>query len=237
LFSLTTYKGDGHHPKIMNKLFLILVATFSFVVSTAVKSQSVDVSLTEAYSAFDAATTYPQYLSATNRFKLIAKQNPQYWLANYYAALSLAIVSFQEPDNDNKDPMLDEADAFFMKIKSLDSTNDEVAVLGGLLAQARLSVAPESRHGKYGSMANIYFATAKKLNPDNPRIYYLQGNFLFYIPKVMGGGAEKALPLFQKAGELFADDPSCMLRDIDTPYWGKEINDYMIQQCKEKIGK
>jgi len=219
----------------MNKLFLILVAASGFLVSTPVKSQSVDASLTQAYSAFDDATTYSQYLSATNRFKQIAKQNPQYWLANYYAALSIAIVSFQEPNNDNKDPMLDEADAFFKKIEPLDSTNEEVAILGGLLAQARLSVAPESRHSKYGTMANTYFATAKKINPDNPRIYYLQGNFLFYIPKVMGGGAEKALPLFQKAEDLFADDPSCMLRDITTPYWGKDIDEYMIKLCKEKI--
>src|ERR1700722_9367539 len=111
----------------MNKVFLILATAFSFLLSTTVKSQSVDASLTQAYSAFDDATTYSQYLSATNRFKQIAKQNPQYWLANYYAALSLAILSFQEPDKDNRDPMLDEADVFFRKIESLDSTNEEVA--------------------------------------------------------------------------------------------------------------
>jgi len=221
----------------MNKPFLVLVTSFSLLFAVNVKSQSVDTSLAQTYSAFAAAKTYPQYLFASNQFKLIAKQNSTYWLANYYAAWSLAILSFQEPNKDNKDPMLDEADAFFKKIESMDSTNDEVAVLGGLLAQARLSVAPSSRHGKYGAIANAYFATAKKLNPNNPRIYYLQANSLFYTPKLFGGGAEKALPLYQKAEDLFIDDPGAMVKDIDKPYWGKEVNEDMIKKCKEKTGK
>ena len=172
-------------------------------------------------------------LFASNQFKLIAKQNPQSWIANYYAAWSIAVLSFQTPQQDNRDPMLDEADAFFQKIQSMDSTNGEVATLGGLLAQARLSVAPVSRHGKYGAIAGAYFSTARKLNPNNPRIYYLEGNSLFYTPKVFGGGPEKALPFYEKAEPLFADDS----HDIEKPHWGKKVNELMMKQCKDKIGK
>jgi hypothetical protein len=150
--------------------FVSLLLFFGLLITGKAKSQSVDTSLTETYSAFDSAKTYPQLLLASNQFKLIARQNPQYWLANYYAAWSIAVLSFQEPKKDNKDPMLDEADAFFKKIESMDSTNDEVAVLGGLLAQARLSVAPASRHGKYGAIANGYYNIVKKLNPNNPKM-------------------------------------------------------------------
>lgn len=221
----------------MNKFILILAATFGLLFATNAKSQSVDTSLMQTYSAFESAKTYPQYLFASNQFKLIAKQNPQYWLANYYAAWSIAIISFQEPNKDNRDLMLDEADAFFRKIESMDSTNDEVAVLGGLLAQARLSVAPGSRHGKYGAIAHAYFATAKKLNPNNPRIYYLEGNSLFYTPKLFGGGPEKALPLYQKAEELFSNDSGAMIKDIRAPYWGKEVNEAMIKKCQDEMGK
>lgn len=219
------------------KTLLLIPCTLLLLFSTTGKAQSVDTSLTQTYSAFEAAKTYPQYLLASNQFKLIAKQDPQYWVANYYAAWSIAVISYQETNKDNRDLMLDEADAFFKKIEPMDSTNDEVAVLGGLLAQARLSVAPASRHGKYGAIANAYFATAKKLNPNNPRIYYLEGNSLFYTPKLFGGGAEKALPLYEKAQQLFADDPNAMVKDIRTPYWGKEVNEDMIKKCHEKIGK
>ncbi len=217
----------------MNKQFLILSLIFGFLISKPGKSQSVDALLTADYSAFESAKTYSQYLSVCNKFKLIAKQNPQNWLTNYYAAWSIAIVSFQESNKDNKDNMLNEADVFFKKIEPMDSTNDEVAILGGLLAQARLSVAPAARHTEYGAIANAYFDKAKKINPDNPRVYFLEGNILFYTPKLMGGGAEKALPLYKKAAELFSEDTGPMLRDISSPFWGKEVNEYMIKECKE----
>jgi hypothetical protein len=217
----------------MKKIFLLFAITFSFLFPTKGKSQSVDTSLIETYAAFDSAKTYPQFLMASNQFKLIAKQNPNYWLANYYAAWSIAVLSFQEPNKDNKDPMLDEADAFFKKIESMDSTNDEVAVLGGLLAQARLSVAPASRHNKYGAIANTYYDMVKKINPNNPRMYYLQGNSFFYTPKLFGGGPEKALPLYEKAESLFPNDS----KDIHKPHWGKTVNESMMKQCKDKMGK
>ena len=89
----------------MKKTFLILAIAFGFLFTAEVKAQSVDTSLIETFAAFDSAKAYPQYLMASNQFKLIAKQNPQYWLANYYAAWSIAILSFQEPKKDKKDPM------------------------------------------------------------------------------------------------------------------------------------
>lgn len=217
----------------MKKTLFILTVGLALLVTNQAKSQSVDAQLTQTDSTFDSAKTFPQMLLASNQFKLIAKQNPGYWLANYYAAWSIAVISFRTPQQDTRDPMLDEADDFYKKIQSMDSTNDEVATLGGMLAQARLSVTPMTRHGKYGAIANAYFATAKKLNPNNPRIYYLEGNSLFYTPALFGGGPEKALPLYQKAESLFPNDS----RDIHKPHWGRRVNEQMMQQCKDKIKK
>ncbi len=217
----------------MKKTLTIVIAAIGLMIAKEGKSQSIDADLTETYIVLDTAKTYSEVLLASNQFKLIAQQNPDNWLANYYAAWSIGILSYREPKKDNKDPMLDEADAFFKKIESMDSSNDEVAVLGGLLAQARLSVAPAGRHGKYGVIVNKYFDMVKKLNPDNPRMYYLQGNALFYTPKLFGGGADKALPLYEKAKGLFVNDSS----DIHKPHWGKTMNEKMLIECKNKIGK
>src|ERR1700739_2252847 len=158
---------------IMKKTILILAIALDLLANKSTQAQSVDTLLIQTYSAFDTAKSYPQLLMASNQFKLIAKQSPTYWLANYFGALSIAVLSFQEPNKDRKDPMLDEADAFFVKIELMDSTNDEVALLGALLAQARLSVDPASRHGKYGKISDTYLAQVTKLNPNNPRIYYM----------------------------------------------------------------
>jgi hypothetical protein len=184
----------------------------------------------QTYNGMDTAKTYPQFLMASNQFKLIAKQAPNDWVANYYAAWSIAILSFREQDNKKKDPMLDEADAFFAKIELMDSTNDEIAVLGAMLANARISVSPQSRHKKYGDIATQYYEEAKKINPNNPRMYYLQGTSLYYTPKLFGGGPDKALPLLQKADTLFANDS----KDIRKPHWGKAVDEQMIKDCTEK---
>src|ERR1700685_3919974 len=119
----------NYKPLTLNpmKKTLIIVATLAILVSKNSYAQSVDTSLIQTYAAFDTAKVYPQLLFASNQFKLIAKQNPTYWLANYYAAWSIAILSFQEPDKKKKDPMLDEADNFFSKIELMDTANDEIA--------------------------------------------------------------------------------------------------------------
>jgi len=214
----------------MKKTILILSIALGLLVNKSANAQSVDTMLIQTYTAFDTAKAYPQWLMASNQFKLTAKQSPTYWLANYYAAWSIAVLSFNEPTKAKKDPMLDEADAFFAKIEPMDSTNDEVALLGALLAQARLSVDPMSRHGKYGEISDKYLAQVTKLNPNNPRMYYLQGNTKFYTPKLFGGGTDKAQPLYEKAEALFANDS----QDIHKPHWGKAVNEKMLAQCKEK---
>src|SRR3984957_20158191 len=148
----------------MKKTLTILTLSLGLLANKSIQAQSVDSLLIQTYTAYDTAKVYPQLLMASNQFKLIAKQSSTYWLANYYAAWSIAVLSFQEPNKDRKDPMLDEADAFFRKIEPMDTANDEVALLGALLAQARLSVDPASRHGKYGKISDTYLAQVTKLN-------------------------------------------------------------------------
>jgi tetratricopeptide (TPR) repeat protein len=213
---------------------ILSTAALSFILAANhVSAQSVDSALMQTYAAFDSAKAYPQMLMASNQFKFIAKQNPDNWLCNFYAAWSIAVTSFIEPNKDKKDPMLDEADAFYKKIESRDTVNDEVAVLGALLAAARLSVAPGSRHGKYGKISDGYLDMAKKINPNNPRIYYLQGNSFYYTPKLFGGGPEKALPLYEKAASLFPNDS----QDIHKPHWGMKKNQEMLDDCRKKTTK
>ncbi len=217
----------------MKKTLIILAAALGLLVTKTTTAQSADTALMQTYAAFDSAKVYPQLLFASNQFKLIAKQNPTYWLANYYAAWSIAVLSFQEPDKKKKDPMLDEADNFFSKIELMDTANDEIAVLGALLSNARLSVDPQSRHGKYGKISQGYYEQAIKLNPNNPRVFYLQGTGVYYTPKLFGGGPEKALPLFQKAASLFPNDS----QDIHKPHWGRAANEKLLKDCQDKLSK
>jgi hypothetical protein len=209
----------------------LLVTIVSLVFTFGSFAQTPEESVKETYQAFDTAKTYNQQAPVVNQFKLIATKWPDNWLCNYYAALSIGILSFQEPDSKKKDPMLDEADTYFEKIKTMTSNNEEVNILGSLLAQARISV-KSSRYKKYGDMGKAYLDKAKSLNPNSPRIYYMEANSLYYTPKMFGGGADKALPLYEKAADLFAKEQKS---DISKPYWGNAQNQQMINLCKSDM--
>lgn len=53
---------------------------------------------------------------------------------------------------------------------------------------------------------------AKTINPENPLVVGLQGNVLFYMPKIMGGDKKKALECFQKAVRLHEENPNILYR-------------------------
>jgi hypothetical protein len=75
-----------------------------------------------------------------------------------------------------------------------------------------------------------YIAKAKKINPENPRIFFLEGQGPFYKPKMFGGGKNKAQPYFEKAKELFAkEDKTSLLK----PHWGETENEEYLKQCNE----
>ena len=186
-------------------------------------------SVRHAFVAYDSAKTYPQRMQAIGKFRLLASQTKDEWLINYYAAYALAVTSFEEQKEEKKDLMLNEADGYFNRIQSMADINDEINVLGALLAQARLAVNPGSRYKKYGDIRSTYLKKAKELRPENPRIYNLEGNSVYYTPKMFGGGPKKAQPYFEKAAELFAKEEK---GNIIKPYWGESSNKEMLEKCK-----
>ena len=92
------------------------------------------------------------------------------------------------------------------KVKTIDSQNDETWILAALITNARISVDGQNRGMQYGELFNQYIEKAEKINPDNPRIYYMKGTSLFYTPEMYGGGKANAKPYFEKAKELFAKE-------------------------------
>ena len=65
-------------------------------------------------------------------------------------------------------------------------------------------------------------------DPNNPRLYYLQGMSLFNTPTEYGGGKDKARPVFEKALALYkAAQPKPLY-----PKWGRQQSEGMLAQCQ-----
>ena len=170
-------------------------------------------------------------MSVSAQFDMIASKWENEWSSNYYAAYAKVIASFIVQDNKKKDLFLDEADKYLEKIKPLDSQNGETYVLAALITSARIAVDGQNRGMQYSGILNQDLEKAEKINPDNPRIYYLKGSALFYQPEMYGGGKTIAKPYFEKAKELFAKETKT---SILKPHWGEKQNLDFLKQCDEK---
>jgi hypothetical protein len=215
----------------MKNLFRLLVLPV-IIFSASINAQEFEPTLASTLKQFEGDTSVSMMMATINRLELIAGKWSDQWLANYYAAYGDAIGSYMEKDEARRDALIDKADNYANRAEQLyGQESDELYVIRALLASARLSVKPGDRYKKYGQLFDENIAKAKALNAANPRIYYLQGNSLFYTPKMFGGGAKKAMPYYEQADSLF--------RQVDTdslginPAWGAQQNIEMLNKCKQ----
>ena len=194
------------------------------------QAQDFKAPLEKTFTIFDTTMSQDIRIEQANKLALIAKKYDGEWSVHYYAAYSKVFLSYFEKDVTKKDAYLDEADKEKEDAVSLlKKNNDETYVLAAMIANARMAVDPMNRWQKYGSIFSSSLESAKEINPNNPRMYYLQGTSKFFTPKAYGGGKKAALPYFEKAETLYAKEKG---GDITKPYWGKDKNAYFLGQCK-----
>lgn len=167
----------------------------------------------------DQASGKEAFLESSSRFERIASAEKTLWMPYYYASYALVVMSFDEADGVKKDQILDRAQALLDAALELDAKESELHVLQALLYPSRILVDPMGRGMEYMGLILTSLETAKALNPDNPRIYFLEGVNKANMPASMGGGPEAALSVLEEAASKFEafsnDDPLW-------PHWGEE---------------
>jgi hypothetical protein len=170
-------------------------------------------------------------------FERIGDAEKTQWLPYYYAALSLInagnLVYIANPSNVEElkkiDPLAERAEQLIDKADALSQNNSEIYAAKKMAATLRMMVDPMSRYMQYGAKAQEALETAKKLNPENPRIYLLEGEDKFYTPEQFGGSKTEAKKLFDEALKKY--DSFKPASDID-PNWGKNMVEYFLNQIK-----
>ncbi len=218
----------------MKKVVGIIYCTI--VISTlSLSAQDFESTLASTLEQFEKDSSISMMAATVNRLELIAGKWNDLWLAHYYAAYGESIYSYLEKDENKRDALLDKADSHLQQAEQLyGQESDELFVLRALLASARLSVKPGDRWKKYGDIFSQNIMKAKTINPANPRIYYLQGNNLYYTPKMFGGGPKNAMPLYEEADSLYQQVKTDSIGV--NPSWGKAQNIEMLDKCKQDLG-
>jgi len=187
-------------------------------------------SMEEAILGLSSSKSANDYLRVINQFERISSVNPQDWLSVYWATYAYTLASYAFTDATTKDQYLEKAEQLAKKLNVLKPNNDEVVVLEAFLAQSRMSVDPQNRFMTYGAKFNELIAKARKMNPDNPRIYNLQGRSLYYTPENFGGGKTTACPVIAMAVEKYNQfKPESSIH----PSWGRDYTENLSQECKK----
>jgi len=205
---------------------IIVVMVFA---ATNLWAQNYAGAMQNALAKMGAAKTPSEYIAASQIFDRISQVETAKWIPAYYGALSLINGSYTGTEKDKRDQMLDQAQKFIDTALKRSPENSEAMTLQGYLYQARIGV-DGSRGQEFSQKAAGALKQAMAWDANNPRATSLMAMNVFYTPSFYGGGKENALPLFEKAEKLFAEQK---MSSPFAPAWGKEMNQHFLQECKK----
>lgn len=216
----------------MKKLLLCL--TLFATLAASAQSDKYMAAMQPRVAAIDTARNVSSLNDLSATFERIADAEKTQWLPYYYAALAKVNSGLMLSGGKmggmsaQLDPIADKAEALLNKAEDLSKDNSEIYVVRKMIATLRLMGDPMSRYMTYGPQAAQALETAKKLNPDNPRIYYLEGQDKYFTPAQFGGSKDEAVVIWKEALKKFdAFKPA----DALAPHWGRMNTEYFLQQA------
>lgn len=219
------------------KKIILSTALFLFMLTSFAQSEKYLPAMKAKIAELDSARDMAALKDISAAFERIGDAEKTQWQPYYYAALSLInagnFLFVSNPSNTEElkqiDPLAERAEQLIDKAEALSQNNSEIYAAKKMAASLRMMVDPMNRYMQYGAKAQQALETAKKLNPDNPRIYLLEGEDKFFTPEQYGGSKTEAKKLFEEALQKF--DSFKPASEID-PSWGKNTAQYFLNQLK-----
>lgn len=216
--------------KIMLSAALSVLAIASFA-----QSEKYLKAMKEKVVAVDTTLSADKLNDLSAAFERIADAEKTQWLPYYYAALTQVNSGFMMSTEgglpaDKADPIADKAEQLIVKAEALSKDNAEIYIVKKMIANLRMAPGEMPRYMKYGPEGAMHLATAKKLSPDNPRVYLLEGQDKLYTPEQFGGSKTEAKKLFEESLKKFETFKPAS--DID-PGWGKSTAQYFLTQASK----
>jgi hypothetical protein len=212
----------------MKRIMLSIVLCCA-IIGTFAQSDRYAGAMQKNLSMFDSAKTPAQLQSLSDAFVRIGDAEKTQWQPYYYAGLALSTVGWM-PGTD-KDANAQKINTLCDKAEALaasDADKSEICALRNMSATQQMMVDPQTRWQTNGQAAAAALQKGMQLNPNNPRLYYLQGMSLFNTPTQFGGGKDKAKPVFEKAVSLYnAEQPTGF-----NPRWGKQQAETQLTLCQ-----
>lgn len=215
----------------MKRIMLSLAIAVVCLAANA-QSERYKAAMEKLVPAIDTTRSIAGLTELANSFERIAEAEKTQWLPYYYAALAnvnSANVLFTTGQTEQIDPLTDKAVPLLAKAEELQKDNSEIFCLKKMWNTAKMMADPQNRYMTYGPAAAEALAKAKQLNPENPRVYLLEGQDLFFTPEQFGGDKQEAKKRFEESLKKFE---SYKPADSISPNWGKGQAGYFLSQIK-----
>jgi len=170
---------------------------------------------------------YRQLANCCERIVMIYKDD---WIPYYYCAYAYINMGFIETNECLAEMYCNRAQELLDTAFKINPDESEIYVLQSMLFFARMAISPMINGPLYLPKASTALNDAEKLDPGNPRIYYLKGKSTMNTPKFFGGGKEAALPLFEKAVSIYRNYKS---KSFVHPSWGEDDALRLFNDCRE----
>jgi hypothetical protein len=209
-----------------------IIAAIALLATVSVNAQSDKYAdaMKKNLALFDSSKTTLDYQNLSAGFERIGDAEKTQWLPYYYAGLALSTAGWSD-NNLDKDANAERIKSLCDKAEALTTDNAdkaEIYSLRNMAATQQMVVDPQTRWQTYGVEAGNALQKGMELNPNNPRLYYLQGMSLFNTPEQFGGGKDKAKPVFAKAVEFFKAEQAKPMY----PHWGQQQAEDMLAKCQ-----
>ncbi len=208
----------------MKQILLSLALLFSIAAFS--QGDKYTAAMQKNLSILDSANSAASLNTVSAAFERIGDAEKTQWLPYYWAALAKVRIGWVD-NSANKDQLANETKTLIEKGEAI-NRNAEFYALRDMAAVQQMMVNPQERWQTYGTEASEALQKGMQMDPNNPRLYYLQGMSMFNTPEQFGGGKAKAKPIFQKAVDLFASAEQQPLY----PGWGAEQAKQMLAQCE-----
>ena len=207
------------------KSFLLILAV-SLSVAVHAQSDKYAAAMQKNIALLDSAKSTADLEAVSNAFTRVGDAEKTQWLPYYYAALAQTRIGWTDNKVD-KDQLAEKIKALVAKAEAIEK-NAELCTISNMAATQQMLVDPQSRWQTYGMEASAALEAGMKLDPNNPRLYYLQGMSVFGTPEQFGGGKDRAKPIFQKAVELYK---TFQVKPL-YPNWGQKEAADMLAKCQ-----
>ena len=209
----------------MKQLLVIISMFFAGILAAQSKYEG---AMTKGLEQMKSAKTAEDFNAASAFFERVADAEKDKWLPYYYAAYANHITGWINPKAD-KDKVAEKSKDLITKAELLEKDNAEIYCLHQMVAIQQMTVDPMTRWQTYGAEGRAALEKAIKADPNNPRIYYLNGQTLMGTPEAFGGGKAVAKKLFEKSVELYKTyQPASSFH----PNWGKEEAEKLLAACQ-----